>query len=69
MFSQGDRVQFPDPLDNDVLAEGTFLEIAVNQPVEVPSSTGGMPRLADTAWVRREDGTTAQVVYERIRPA
>lgn len=69
MFTSGDRIRFPDPLNDDVMTEGTFLEVAVNEPVEVPSASGGMPRLADTAWVRREDGTTARVVYDRIRPA
>lgn len=69
MFNNGDRVLFPDPLDNDAMTEGMFLEIAVNEPVEVPSPVGGMGRLADTAWVSRDDGTTARVVYEHIRLA
>ncbi len=70
MFNTGDRILFADPLQDGAMTAGTFLEIAPNEPVEVPSPTGdGMGRLADTAWVRRDDGTTAQVVYEYIRLA
>jgi hypothetical protein len=70
MFETGDRIRFPDPLANDAMTDGTFLEIAVGEPVEVSSAIGSGPgRLADTAWVSRDDGTTARVVYERIRPA
>lgn len=70
VFNVGDPIRFPDPLNDDTMTPGTFLEVAVNEPAEVESRSRGVPpRLADTAWVRREDGTTARIVYERIRPA
>jgi hypothetical protein len=66
MFTINDQVTFPDPLTNETVA-GTFQEVA-GEPLEVPFGSG--TRLTDAAWVRRdEDGTTARVAYERIRPA
>jgi len=51
------------------MTRGTFVEVAVGQPIEVPSRVGGVPpRLVESAWVRREDGTTARVIHAWIRP-
>jgi predicted pyridoxine 5'-phosphate oxidase superfamily flavin-nucleotide-binding protein len=70
MFQAGDRVRFPDPLRNEQMTDGTFVEIAVGQPIEVPSRVGGVPpRLVESAWVRRDDGTTARVIHAWVRPA
>jgi len=65
---RGDRIRFPDPLEDGCTVEGTFHEVAVDQPIEVPGPEGGT-RLTDAAWVSREDKTTARVPYSSIRPA
>src|SRR6476646_1729036 len=68
-FSAGDPVRFPDPQRGEQMTRGTFVEVAVGQPIEVPSRVGGVPpRLVESAWVRREDGTTARVIHAWIRP-
>lgn len=68
-FREGDRIRFPDPLRNEQMTPGTFVGIAVGEPIEVPSRVGGVPpRLVESAWVRREDGTTARVIHGWIRP-
>jgi predicted pyridoxine 5'-phosphate oxidase superfamily flavin-nucleotide-binding protein len=65
----GDRVRFPDPLRREQMTTGTFVAVAVGEPIEVPSRVGGVPpRLVESAWVRREDGTTARVIHGWIRP-
>jgi len=67
-FRAGDRVRFPDPLRNEQMTTGTFVAVAVGEPIEVPSRVGGVPpRLVESAWVRREDGTTARVIHGWIR--
>jgi hypothetical protein len=66
-FHKGQRIRFPDPLEDGALTEGRFLEVAVGQPVEVPAPGGGT-RMADTAWVARDDSTTARVRCDAIRP-
>jgi predicted pyridoxine 5'-phosphate oxidase superfamily flavin-nucleotide-binding protein len=69
-FRAGDRVRFPDPLRNEQMTTGTFVAVAVGEPIEVPSRVGGVPpRLVESAWVRHEDGTTARVIHGWIRPA
>jgi uncharacterized protein len=69
-FRAGDRVRFPDPLRNEQMTTGTFVAVAVGEPLEVPSRVGGVPpRLAESAWVRREDGTAERVIHGWIRPA
>lgn len=68
-FREGDRIRFPDPLRNEQMTPGTFVAIAVGEPIAVPSRVGGVPpRLVESAWVRREDGTTARVIHGWIRP-
>jgi len=68
-FSAGDPIRFPDPQRGEQMTRGTFVEVAVGQPIEVPSRVGGVPpRLVESAWVRREDGTTARVIHAWIRP-
>ncbi len=68
-FRAGDRVRFPDPLRKEQMTTGTFVAVAVGEPIEVPSRVGGVPpRLVESAWVRREDGTTARVIHGWIRP-
>jgi uncharacterized protein len=68
-FSAGDPIRFPDPQLGEQMTHGTFVEVAVGQPIEVPSRVGGVPpRLVESAWVRREDGTTARVIHAWIRP-
>jgi len=52
------------------MTNGTFVALTVGEPIEVPSRVGGVPpRLVESAWVRREDGTTARVIHGWIRPA
>jgi len=69
MFETGDRIRFPDPLRDDALTEGTFVEIAAGQPIKIPPRVGGVPpRIVDAAWVRRDDGTTERVIHAWIRP-
>jgi hypothetical protein len=68
-FSAGDAIRFPDPQRGEQMTHGTFVEVAVGHPIEVPSRVGGVPpRLVESAWVRREDGTTARVIHAWIRP-
>jgi predicted pyridoxine 5'-phosphate oxidase superfamily flavin-nucleotide-binding protein len=68
-FRAGDRVRFPDPERNEQMTTGTFVAVAVGDPIAVPSRVGGVPpRLVESAWVRREDGTTARVIHGWIRP-
>jgi len=69
-FREGDRVRFPDPCRGEQMTPGTFVEVAVGEPIEVPSRVGGVPpRLVESAWVQREDGTKARVIHAWIRPA
>jgi hypothetical protein len=69
MFREGDRVRFPDPDRHEEITDGTFVEIAAGRPLEVKSRVGGVPsRFAESAWVRRADGTTARVIHAWIRP-
>jgi uncharacterized protein len=69
-FREGDRIRFPDPLHGEQMTSGTFVAVAVGEPIEVPSRVGGVPpRLVESAWVRREDGTKARVIHAWIRPA
>lgn len=67
-FNAGDRIRFPDPLENDEIVPGKFHEVAVDEPLEVPTPDGGT-RKVDAAWVSREDGTTARVPVSKIKPA
>ena len=68
-FRAGDRIRFPDPQRNEQMTTGTFVAVAVGEPIEVPSRVGGVPpRLVEGAWVRRDDGTTARVIHGWIRP-
>jgi hypothetical protein len=68
-FAAGDAIRFPDPQRGEQMTHGTFVEVAVGQPIEVPSRVGGVPpRLVESALVRREDGTTARVIHAWIRP-
>ena len=68
-FRAGDRVRFPDPLRKEQMTTGTFVAVAVGEPIEVPSRVGGVPpRLVESAWVRRDDGTNARVIHGWIRP-
>jgi predicted pyridoxine 5'-phosphate oxidase superfamily flavin-nucleotide-binding protein len=68
-FREGDPVRFPDPRNGEQLTTGTFVAVAVGEPIEVPSRVGGVPpRLVESAWVRREDGTKARVIHAWIRP-
>jgi hypothetical protein len=70
MFEAGDRIRFPDPRQGDALTDGTFVELAVGQPITVPSRVGGVPpRIVEAALVRRDDGTTERVIHAWIRPA
>ena len=64
-FQNGDPIQFRDPLGEGALVNGTFIEIDVGNPVEVPLPGGGT-RMADVAWVSREDRTTARVPFKDI---
>lgn len=68
MFEPDQAVRFVDPLTNGQEI-GTFQEVAVNEPIEVESPACGGTRLADTAWIRREDGIATQVVYAYIKPS
>jgi len=69
MIEPGDRVRFPDPKQQQTIAVGTFVGRG-DRPIEVPSRAPGVPpRLADSAVVRRDDGSTAFVIYAWIRPA
>src|SRR4029079_18064124 len=68
-FSEGDPIRFTDPQRGEQITRVTVGEVAVGQPIEVPSRVGGVPpRLVESAWVRREDGTTARVIHAWIRP-
>jgi predicted pyridoxine 5'-phosphate oxidase superfamily flavin-nucleotide-binding protein len=69
-FREGDRIRFPDPLKGEQMTPGTFVAVAAGEPIEVPSRVGGVPpRLVESAWVRREDGTKARVIHAWIRAA
>jgi uncharacterized protein len=69
-FRAGDRIRFPDPQRNEQMTTGTFVAVAVGEPIEVPSRVGGVPpRLVESAWVRRDDGTSARVIHGWIRLA
>jgi predicted pyridoxine 5'-phosphate oxidase superfamily flavin-nucleotide-binding protein len=69
-FRAGDRIRFPDPQRNEQMTTGTFVAVAVGEPIEVPSRVGGVPsRLVEGAWVRRDDGTTERVIHGWIRLA
>jgi predicted pyridoxine 5'-phosphate oxidase superfamily flavin-nucleotide-binding protein len=69
-FREGDRIRFPDPRRGQQMTPGTFVAVAVGEPIEVPSRVGGVPpRLVESAWVQREDGTRARVIHAWIRPA
>jgi uncharacterized protein len=68
-FREGDRIRFPDPLRGDRMTPGTFVGVAVGQPIEVKAKVGGVPsRLVESAWIRREDGSTERVIHAWIRP-
>jgi predicted pyridoxine 5'-phosphate oxidase superfamily flavin-nucleotide-binding protein len=68
-FAEGDPVRFPDPERNEQLTPGTFVGIAAGEPIAVPSRVGGVPpRLVESAWVKRADGTTARVIHAWITP-
>ncbi len=67
-FETDDLIQFADPRVNGAIVRGRFLEVAVNEPIEVPSPEGGFA-FVDAAWVAREDGTTDRVRYTTITPA
>jgi hypothetical protein len=68
-FQEGDKVRFPDPLKDGEIVDGTFHEVIVNEPMEVPTRDGGT-RLTDACWVSRaDDSTTARVPCDSIRPA
>jgi predicted pyridoxine 5'-phosphate oxidase superfamily flavin-nucleotide-binding protein len=68
-FREGDAIRFADPLRNDQMTPGTFIAVAVGEPIEVKSKVGGVPsRLVESAWVRREDGSTTRVIHAWIRP-
>src|SRR3954469_18446698 len=68
-FREGDRIRFPDPLRGDQMTPGTFVGVAVGQPIEVKAKVGGVPsRLVESAWTRREDGSTERVIHAWIRP-
>src|SRR3954454_11472925 len=68
-FREGDRIRFPDPLRGDQMTPGTFVGVAVGQPIEVKAKVGGVPsRLVESAWIRREDGSTERVIHAWIRP-
>jgi uncharacterized protein len=69
-FREGDRIRFPDPRNGEQMTAGTFVAVAAGQPIEVKSKVGGVPsRLVESAWVKREDGTTERVIHAWIRPA
>ena len=69
-FREGDRVRFADPLRDDQMTPGTFIAVAAGQPIEVKSKIGGLPsRLVESAWVKRDDGSTERVIHAWIRPA
>jgi hypothetical protein len=68
-FREGDRIRFADPLNGEQMTPGTFVAVAAGQPIEVKSKVGGVPsRLVESAWVRREDGSTERVIHAWIRP-
>jgi hypothetical protein len=51
------------------MTRGTFVGVAAGQPIEVKSKVGGVPsRLVESAWVRRDDGSTERVIHAWIRP-
>ena len=67
-FKRGDRIKFPDPLEDEAMTDGTFHEIIDDPSQMLPDPAGD--RKLDTAWVSRaEDSTTARVAYNKIRPA
>ena len=61
MIEAGDAITFPDPDEPTAMAKGTFLDVAVGEPIDG----------RDSAWVRyaegEREGLTARVVYSRIR--
>jgi hypothetical protein len=63
MFKPDDPVTFPDPDHPGETARGTFLEVAVGEPIDG----------RDSAWVRysegEREGLTARVPYSRVRLA
>src|SRR4051812_32098381 len=66
---RGAPPRFPDPERNEQLTPGTFVGIAAGEPIAVPSRVGGVPpRLVESAWVKRADGTTARVIHAWITP-
>jgi uncharacterized protein len=68
-FREGDRIRFPDPLHGEQMTPGTFVAVAAGQPIEVKSKVGGVPsRLVESAWVKRDDGSTERVIHAWIRP-
>ena len=63
MFQDGDKITFPDPHEPGTIAQGTFCEVAVNEPIDGRGA----------AWVRytdgERDGLAARVPYHQIRRA
>jgi predicted pyridoxine 5'-phosphate oxidase superfamily flavin-nucleotide-binding protein len=66
-FREGDRIRFPDPRRGEQMTRGTFLAVAAGEPIEVKAKVGGVPsRLVESAWVKREDGSTERVIHAWI---